>query len=163
MRYLSKGELLTILGSDSNAFTAFMLDPASFGVTGQGLIDLKVAKQKLDWTDTIDIDMSEVQNMLLMLQSLSVISPTTLAKINSIEPRKASDLFIVNIIALDVITVSNRYGAKLVNGMHSVDVAFTNNRTKAKYYETFMFTSSPSSTDINDAINNKIADIKRSL
>ncbi len=163
MRYLSKGELLTMLGTESNAFTAFILDPASFGVTGQGLIDLKIAKQKFDWTDTIDIDSPEVQNILLMLQSLSIISPANLAKINSIEPRKAGDLFIVNIIALDVITVSNQYGVKQVNGMYSVDAIFTNNRTKAKYYETFMFTSSPSSTDINDAINNKIADIKRSL
>ena len=164
MRYLSKGELLTMLGTESDKFTAFMLDPASFGVTGTGLTNLKVAKQKLDWADTIDIDMPEVQNMLTMLQSLSVISPATLAKINSIEPRKASDLFIVNTIALDAVTVTNKYGAKLLqNGMYSVDATLTNNRPKAKYYETFMFTSSPTTTDINGAINNKIADIKRRL
>ena len=161
MRYLSKGELLTMLGSDSNAFTAFMLDPASFGVTGQGLIDLKVAKQKLDWTDTIDIDMPEVQNMLLMLQSLSVISPANLAKINSISDRQASELFIVTVKALADITLQNQYGAKQNGQYWTVDFEFKNNTTGLVIIHTENFSESPTTDILNSFVEMKLLELRQ--
>ena len=54
MKYLTKGELLLTLGADADKFTAFMLDPSVFGITEPMVSNLKVAKQKLDWTNSID-------------------------------------------------------------------------------------------------------------
>jgi|FLOH01.1.fsa_nt_gi hypothetical protein len=77
MKYLTKGELLTTLGSDADKFTAFMLDPSVFGVTEPLLGGLKIAKQKLDWTNTIDLGLPEIAQLLGLMVSLSVISQST--------------------------------------------------------------------------------------
>ena len=64
MRYLTKGDLLTLLGDESDQFTTFMLDPASFGVTEPALTKLKIAKQKFDWTGGFDLDLPELQALI---------------------------------------------------------------------------------------------------
>lgn len=65
---ITKGELLTALGADSNKFTAFMMDPAQFGVTEPYLTALELAKQKFDWTANIETDLPEVYMYCCLLQ-----------------------------------------------------------------------------------------------
>ena len=74
MRYLTKGDLLTTLGDESSAFTAFMMNPAQFGVTEPLLTTLKLEKQKFDWTNGVDVGLPQVQALVSVLQGYGVIS-----------------------------------------------------------------------------------------
>ena len=64
---ITKGSLLTALGSDGDKFTAFMLDPASFGVNEPDITRLKIAKQKLDWTSNIETTLPEIVDLILLI------------------------------------------------------------------------------------------------
>lgn len=97
MKYLTKGELLPLLGDSSSSFTAFMIGPETFGVTEPTLTELRVAKQKLDWTSGINIELPEVQELISMLEMYGAISNLSADAVRNTPDRKDADDYIVTI------------------------------------------------------------------
>jgi hypothetical protein len=137
---ISKGELLTALGADSDKFTAFMLDPAAFGVTEPYLAALKIAKQKLDWTASIETELPEIAQLIGLLQSLGIFTDANIAAIAAIN---GTPNYVVNVIAQDDITASNIYGAVQEGAGWRVRVDFVNATTSAVISEDFVFDTEP--------------------
>lgn len=160
MKYLSKGELLTLLGEDADKFTLFMMQPESFGVTGQTLTAIKIAKQKLDWTNTIDMGLPEIIALTNMLESFNVISKTSKDNILNIPDRKDGDVYMVNILAQDDITVENIYGAVYDGNTWNVVVKFINKSSSEEIEIMEKFDYRPEKEDIDTFIHNIIKDLK---
>lgn len=160
MKYLSKGELLTLLGEDADKFTLFMMQPESFGITGETLTAVKIAKQKLDWTNTIDMGLPEIITLANMLESFNVISKTSKDSILNIPDRKDGDVYMVNILAQDDITPENIYGAVYDGNTWNVVVKFIN-RTSGEEIEIMeKFDYAPEKEDVDAFIHNTIKDLK---
>lgn len=160
MKYLTKGELLTILGDDANKFTLFMMNPESFGVSGDVLIAVKIAKQKLDWTNTIDMGLPEIIMLANMLESFNVITKTSKDNILNIPDRKDADVYMVNILAQDDITAENIYGAVYDGNTWNVVVKFINKSTNEEIEIMEKFDYIPEKEDIDVFIHNTIKDLK---
>lgn len=163
MKYLTKGELLMLLGDSSSKFTEFMMLPENFGLTGDSALAIKVAKQKLDWASTIDLEMLEVIDMMNLVVTLGITTQSTMDTIMSTEDRESGDLYIVNIIALSDIVLENQYGVIEKDGMFSVDVTFRNSRTNELQPEILVFTELPTTTTMSIAIETKLQELRRSI
>jgi hypothetical protein len=137
---ITKGELLTALGEDGNKFTAFMLDPASFGVQEPDLSKFRVAKQKLDWTASIETDLPEIAQLIALMRSLGIFSDKNIADILSVN---GSSNYIINVLAQDNITDSNIYGAVQVGASWRVRVDFVNQTSGEVFAEDFVFDAVP--------------------
>lgn len=162
MKYLTKGELLTILGDDANKFTLFMMDPESFGLAGDVLTAVKIAKQKLDWTNTVDMEMPETITLANLLESYGVISMSTKQQILNVPNRKDADVYIVNILAQDEITVENVYGVVYDGNTWNVRIKFINKSSGEEYEEIEKFDYIPQKNDIDYFIYQKIKELKAS-
>ena len=160
MKYLTKGELLQTLGESANSFTMFMMNPESFGVTEPMLTKVRVAKQKLDWTNSVDLDTPEIIEMVGLLVTAGVVTQSDADAIMATPNRVGNDLYYVTIKAQDVITVDNAYGAVLDEGMYSVRVLFRNGSTQEIVEEFFRYTDKPTQEMIDSAIADKITLLK---
>jgi hypothetical protein len=160
MKYLTKGDLLTILSDEASAFTAFMMDPTQFGVTEPLLTTLKLEKQKFDWTNGIDVGLPQVQSLLAVLQGYGVISAEKAEAVNAIPDTPELDSFTVNILAQDDITESNRYGAEMRGSSYYTKVDFVNTTKNELITEEFIFDRVPSKEEMNAAIMQHIKHLK---
>jgi len=157
MKNITKGQLLVLLGTSANAFTAFMVDPASFGIVEPQLSELRVAKQKLDWSNSIDVDLPEVKNLMSLLVQSGVIKSTDVDAINNYTVVEKE--YTINIIPQDTVTLTNVYGAvKNVNGMYEVRADYKIASTGVVITQLHTFTSIPNKNIINATIE---AEIKR--
>jgi hypothetical protein len=154
MRLVTKGELLTALGASSDRFTAFMLDPVSFGVPEEYLLGLKIAKQKLDWTGSVDMDLPEIQGLTGLLISFGVIAQSDVDAVRATAPAG----YTLTVLAQDTITVDNIFGAVQEGSFWSVRVNFLNATTGESLTETFVFDAPPSS--LEEAIDSHIQMLK---
>ena len=161
MKYLTKGDLLTILGDESSAFTAFMLDPSQFGVQEPLLTTLKLEKQKFDWTNGVNIDLPQVQTLISILRGYGVISEATVSAINDTPDIPELDSFTVNIIAQDSITEANRYGAEMRGSNYYTKVDFLNSTKGTLVTEEFIFDRVPTEEEMNAAIMQHIKHLKQ--
>ena len=160
MKYLTKGELLLVLGDRADVFTAFMLNPESFGITEPVLTKLKIAKQKLEWTNSINVDLPEIQELMQLLLTVGVFTQENVDAINSTIDRSDNDDYLIIIKAQDDITETNITGAVYNGDSWEVCVDF-NNKTKAvTITELFKFSYCPSEEDIKQAIKQKIKQLK---
>ena len=160
MKYLSKGELLTTLGSDADEFTAFMLDPSAFGATEPMVSTLKVAKQKLDWTNTIDLGLPEIAGLIQVMLAYSVISQSTADAIANTPDRKDGDMYRITVKAQDVITVENIYGAIEDNTGWILKIDFINETKNEIIAVEECFDVTPTEDRINKFISDKIKQLK---
>jgi hypothetical protein len=153
---ITKGELLTILGTDGDKFTAFMLDPASFGVAEPYLSKLKVAKQKLDWTTSVETDLPEIAELIDLLLNFGIFTDQNIIDINSFD---GIPNYNISVIAQDDITDTNIYGAVQDGSSWVVKVDFTNITTNKLITENFVF-DTPPEDQLRIAINNHIKLLK---
>ena len=163
MKYLTKGELLVLLGSNADKFTEFMIDPSKFGITEPLLGMIKVAKQKFDWTNSIDLSLPELQSMFQLLVSVSVLSSQNVADILAVADRSTdgSDIYLIVVRAQDNITNENIYGSHFDGNMWQVKASIKNNTTNFAWDEDFCFDKEPTENDIRDAVDSYIKDKKR--
>jgi hypothetical protein len=153
---ITKGSLLTALGSDGDKFTAFMLDPASFGVTEPDITRLKIAKQKLDWTSNIETTLPEIVDLISLMLSHQIFTQSNIDAINAID---GQDNYIINVIAQDNITVENIYGAVLEGSSWKVKVDFVNTTLNKTHQELFIFDTLPEE-QLQEAISSYIKMLK---
>lgn len=162
MRYITKGDLLTLLGPDqANAFTAFMINPESFGVSGAALLEFKVAKQKLDWTHGINLDLPEIQQMIQTFVNLGVFSQETIAILNAVGDNPELDTYSVRIIAQDDIVPGNPYGAELIANNYHCRVDFENVTKGITTTQDFIFDVVPTEQQMLDAISGYVKKLKK--
>lgn len=161
MKYLTKGELLLTLGADADKFTAFMLDPSVFGITEPMVSNLKVAKQKLDWTNTIDLGLPEIAGLIQLMIAYGVISQPTADAIIGTPDRKEFDEYLITVKAQDEITPENIYGVVFDGNAWKVVIDYYNVTKNTHVMEDTYFSSEPSIEEINITINNRILEMKR--
>ena len=162
MRYLTKGDLLTLLGSEANAFTAFMLDPASFGVTEPVLTGLKIAKQKFDWTGGINLDLPEVVQLTDMLVASGVISASKKELLSLVVDASDLDSYIVQVLAMDEVTIQNQFGVEKYGDLWRVQVVFQNTTKGTEHAETFVFDTEPSVNFVSEKIAAQVKQLRQS-
>jgi hypothetical protein len=160
MKYLTKGDLLTLLDDEASAFTAFMMDPAQFGVQEPLLTTLKLEKQKFDWTNGVDVGLPQVQALVSVLQGYGVISAEKAAAIHATPDTPELDSFTVNILAQDEITEANRYGAEMRGSNYYTKVDFLNDTKGEVVTEEFIFDRVPSEAEMTAAIMQHIKHLK---
>ena len=160
MKYLTKGELLITLGADADKFTAFMLDPSVFGITEPMVSNLKVAKQKLDWTNTIDLGLPEIAGLIQLMIAYGVISQPTADAVMGTPDRKEFDEYLITVKAQDEITPENIYGVVNDGNAWVLRVDFKN-VTKNEVYEIYeSFDTMPDDDMVQQYVNNKIIELK---
>jgi len=163
MKYLTKGELLLALGNSADKFTAFLMSPEAFGLTGDNLMAIKVAKQKLDWTNTIDLGLPEIVTMVAMLVQYGVVTQADADNVMNTPDRKDGDVYLITVKAQDDISVENIYGAVMVDGMYDVRVLFNNKTTGLIVEEHFRYTELPTDTMVKDDVANKVKILKEAI
>lgn len=163
MKYLAKGELLILLGSSADKFTQFMLDPSMFGITEPLLTQLKIVKQKFDWTSGIDVSLQEIQQLMQLLLAYGIVSQQDIDNINLTPDNTVSqNNYVVQIIPQDTITIENQFGA-LHNGTGWLVMAVFKNKTKdTSFTENFYFDYIPTSETIDSTIANYMSNLKAS-
>lgn len=161
MKYLTKGELLLTLGNSANSFTAFMMNPEVFGVTEPNLTALRVAKQKLDWTASIDIGLPEIQGLIDLLQGLGVVALEDVDRVRNTPDKAEYDQYLIYVKAQDIITASNIYGAVFDGNSWKVVVDYYNQTKDNHIVEDAYFSNEPSIEEVNALINNRVTEMKR--
>ena len=160
MRILTKGELLLALGDSANNFTSFMISPEQFGVTEPTLTTIKVVKQKLDWTSSIDVGLPEVQELINMIEAYGVITKANADSVRNTPDRRDADDYIVTVKAQDEITADNSYGVVNDGNAWVLRVDFKN-VTKNEVYEIYeAFDTIPDDDMVQQYVNNKIIELK---
>lgn len=163
MKYLSKGELLIALGNSADKFTEFFISPETFGVSGDTLLEMKVAKQKLDWTNTVNLELPEIKNMISLLTQYGVVSQTDADNVMNTQDRSDGDIYVITIKAQDDITVNNIFGAVLIDNMYDVRVIFNNKTAGTTLEEHFRYATLPTIDAINVDVSTKITMLKEAL
>jgi len=161
MKYLTKGELLLALGESADKFTAFMISPEMFGVTGDAVMALKVAKQKLDWTNTIDLGLPEIVGMVDMLVQYGVVTQADVDNVMNTPDRSEGDVYLITVKAQDDISVGNIYGAVQVFNYWTVKVVFHNKTTGEDTEVVESFDKIPTEDDIKAFVNARVIEMKR--
>jgi hypothetical protein len=162
MKYLTKGDLLKLIGPETaDSFTAFMSSPESFGVTGDLLTKLHLAKQQFDWTNGIDIDDPAIQQLLPVLSGYGVFSQETLDALNAVPDIPELDSYVVNVIAQDDITVSNVGGAVQAGNRWAVQFDFVNNTKGTTVSETEHFDVCPDMDMLNAHATMRMKQLKQ--
>lgn len=156
MRYLTKGDLLTLLDDEADQFTMFMMDPASYGVTGDLLTKLKVAKQKFDWTGGLNIDLPELQKLIGLLISLGIISQAKKDALDAVVDNPNLDSFTIYIKALDDVTPLNQTGAIQEGNFWKVSAQFKNVTKNTILDELFVFDRMPTIQEVTETISKHI-------
>lgn len=161
MRILTKGELLLALGDSANNFTSFMISPEQFGVTEPTLTTIKVVKQKLDWTSSIDVGLPEIQELIDLLQGLGVVALEDANTVRNTPDNAEYDQYLIYVKAQDIITASNAYGAVFDGNAWKVVIDYYNVTKNTHVMEDAYFSSEPNIEEINITINNRILEMKR--
>jgi len=161
MKYLTKGELLTTLGSSANNFTAFLMNPEGFGVTEPTLTMLRVAKQKLDWTNSIDLELEEIPMLIGMLVQYGVVTQSDADAVMNTPDRKDGDMYLITVKAQDDITVENIYGAINVGNHWSVTIDLINKTKNEIITLVETFDVIPTQEMITSFVNTRIVELKR--
>ena len=161
MKYITKGDLLLLLGDSASTFTQFLLNPAGLGVTEPLLSKIQILKQKFDWTNGIHIDTPEIQQVMQILLAYHVITQQNVDDINSVADNPYLDTYAIYILAQDDITLENQYGATYQDTGYKVTVKFKNNTKNTSSQEDFYFDTIPQQEDINTVISNRIRELKQ--
>jgi len=160
MRYLTKGELLIMLGEYSNSFTTLLMNPESFNLPADICSLIHITKQKLDWTNSIDMDLPEIKQLAQLMEQLGIIPQTLIDELTSVPDRKDYDFYMITVRAQDDITIDNIYGAISDGSTWLVKVEFTNKTSGSTIIEDFRFTEIPSTDLINSVVANRISELK---
>lgn len=99
--------------------------------------------------------------MVLMLNSLGVISNESINNINSVADNPEFDTYTVQIIAQDDITAGNPYGAELNGQYYYCKVDFINNTKETTTTEQFVFDKIPNNEEMLEAISLKVKQLKK--
>jgi len=161
MKSLTKGELLLTLGDSANSFTAFLMNPEAFGVVEPVLTSIRVAKQKLDWTSSINIELPDVQELIGLLESIGVVSSDSANAVRNTPDRKDLDDYLITIKAQDEITASNIYGAVFDGNMWLVRIDYYNATKNEHIIEDSYYSSEPLEEDVHNTVNSRIVEMKR--
>lgn len=160
MRYITKGDLLALLGDKANTFTMFMLDPTAFGVTEPMLSGLRIAKQQFDWTSGLNLDLPEIQQLISVIHEFGGIDQECVDKLSTIADSPELDSFMVVIKAQDDITLTNSYGAVVDANKYRVTAEIRNNTKHQTFAEDFFFDYIPVAEDINNVLSARIRQLK---
>lgn len=126
MKYITKGDLLSLLGDDAEKFTLFLDDPASFGVAGDLLTEMKIAAKQFGWTNGIDFGSARVQGLLAILFGYGIISQETINRLNDTPDLPEMDDIVVNMISQDDIIAENIGGTEYDGNAWRVEFEFAN-------------------------------------
>lgn len=161
MKYLTKGELLLTLGNSANNFTAFMLHPEQFGVVEPVLTMIHVAKQKLDWANTIDITLPEVLQLVQLLIQYGIVSKEDGERVLNTPDRSDADIYLITVKAQDDITMTNIYGAIWDGNQWKIVVEYYNKTKDTTVVEDNFFSEIPNKEQIQNLVTNRITELKR--
>lgn len=143
MRLISKGDLLVLLGESSNSFTRFLTAPEEFGLQGDWLDKIKIAKQKFDWATNLDLDLPEVKELITLLFNIEILNREDVGKLNAWRGEPDSQFYEINIRPLDTITTSNVYGFEKTGANFTCRVDFVNSSTQRTHIEYFSYPEIP--------------------
>lgn len=161
MKYVTKGDLLILLGDDAGKFTLFLDDPASFGVVGDLLTEMKIAAKQFGWTNGLDFGSARVQGLLAILFGYGIISQATVDRLNAIPDLPEMDDIIVNVIAQDDITTSNIGGAVMAGSRWVVQFDFVNDTKATTISEMEHFDVCPDMEMLNAHATQRVKQLKQ--
>lgn len=160
MKYLTKGEMLGLIGTDADKLAALFTFPEDY-VPADQVKNIKILATKFNWSAGFDFSDPIVIGSMQMLQAMGVLTLDSLNILLSIPDLPERDTYEINITALDDITVDNVGGASYDGTRWTVIASFINSTKNFTITEALYFDAAPDMDAISYACAERIKSLRR--
>jgi hypothetical protein len=160
MKYLTKGELLGLIGSDADKLAALFTFPEDY-VPAEQVKMIKILATKFTWSAGFDFNDPVVVGTMSSLQAMGILTQESLDRLMATPDLPERDDYVITIKALDDVTLGNVSGASYDGTRFTVLADFINQTKNFTITEALYFDSSPSLDEIVSACAERIKALRR--